>query len=687
MQATQTDTGAPSQPLLNRVLEVFQGMVFLAVIAGVVFYLLWIRFNPGFGTYPFVVFFAAAAVCLLLVALFRRPFQAVYKAIANFASRRGAFQSDPVAEAPKFALIRVLFGAFLIERAIWILIYFYPTDWSNPILVFTAYANLVASILICAGLFTQAALVFQILFMWQFGDAAMATNTLGNDVAALLALLLILTNAGAHYSADGALMRRGGILEAVFGRFYFRNGIPDVFTYQNAKVLVIFGYWCICVYSLMSHVAEHSWMSGNAGPHLLSSNFMSRYADGFETLFASGTAFVLIGRIALWLMLPWYLLLFPCLFLGRVLRGYAIIWGLLFFALSGFVLQLGWLANFEFLMFAGLFWQKRFIQAPHSLQVGYDDTCNLCDRTVTVIKWVDVFRRVELKPLSQNAAWLEANGLTRAEAMQDLYAVETLRGGKKTSGYEFYVTLTRNVFFLIPFYPVLLLGRVTGIGPAVYRRVADRRVEMFGVCSVPTHKPSHEPPVATAPRDPGVIAPAIFFHVGFLGLAYLLMMPAPLVGWRGAPFPEPVHRVMSAAATGAHFYGITPINVFNQSDLRLAENWFTLSAIGEDGEERLLPVLDERGHRLEMHRSDRMYFGNTGVVRRSMIGSEGCQIERYSFYLSLLEDYFRAREVGDAPIVIHQYKRLLADEETLIGGRYVPNTVELVCTEERAPAS
>lgn len=53
-------------------------------------------------------------------------------------------------------------------------------------------------------------------------------------------------------------------------------------------------------------------------------------------------------------------------------------------------------------MLAGWFWQSKFMSGANVLNVAYDDRCNLCDRTVTFVKAVDVFGRVELKPLSKN---------------------------------------------------------------------------------------------------------------------------------------------------------------------------------------------------------------------------------------------------------------------------------------------
>ena len=60
-----------------------------------------------------------------------------------------------IREAPKFALIRILFGLFLAERAFWILYYLQPSDWANPGVWVMAVTHLVAAGLVTFGLATQ----------------------------------------------------------------------------------------------------------------------------------------------------------------------------------------------------------------------------------------------------------------------------------------------------------------------------------------------------------------------------------------------------------------------------------------------------------------------------------------------------------------------------------------------------
>jgi len=93
---------------------------------------------------------------------------------------------------------------------------------------------------------------------------------------------------------------------------------------------------------------------------------------------------------------------------------------------------------------------------------------------------------------------------------------------------------------------------------------------------------------------------------------YLPSIPSPELNWHG--FSHPLLRA-------PHFYGIAPINVFNQQDLRMSENWFVLESTNQS---ELVPVLNYDGTRLSMHRSDRIYFGGTLRYRRAAIDDKRC---------------------------------------------------------------
>lgn len=69
------------------------------------------------------------------------------------------------------------------------------------------------------------------------------------------------------------------------------------------------------------------------------------------------------------------------------------------------------------------------------------------------------------------------------------------------------------------------------------------------------------------------------------------------------------------------YIGIWPPNVFNKTDLKMGESWFTIHRL-VDKESTLVPVFSASGGRLDYHINDYFYYANTLKWRRSAIDSD-----------------------------------------------------------------
>ena len=80
---------------------------------------------------------------------------------------------------------------------------------------------------------------------------------------------------------------------------------------------------------------------------------------------------------------------------------------------------------------------------------AYDDACNLVTAR-SFVKAVDIFRRVELRPLSKNRAWLLSMKIDPEDAQKDFMRVQTDRNNLAVKGYEFYAALSSRLLLLLP---------------------------------------------------------------------------------------------------------------------------------------------------------------------------------------------------------------------------------------------
>ncbi len=575
-----------------------------------------------------------------------------------------AFPSTAEFEHNKFGFLRIIFGYLLLNRAINIFVLLLPSEYFTAAGLWSI-ADIIAAIFVMAGFMTQWALAFLMFFMWHVGERVMATSTLGNDIAACLALLLFLTNSGKFLSLDALIVSRCQGL----GRWLlYQDGIPNQRTLALAKFTALLGYFVVCVFSVAVHLNEHAWMSGIAGPYILSNNFMSSPYQFFTKLFVDHKIAVDMARYSIWIMMLWYPTIIPFTLAGGILRSYTIYWGLAFLFLSSFVLNLGSLAEFEFVFWAGLFWANTGLSSQRKLSVYFDDKCNLCDRTMWLITRLDIFNRIKLCPLSTHGHQLQALGVKEEAALENLYGVQDGSGEIKF-GYDFYLMLAKNLFLLWPVLPVLYVGRLLAVGPAIYSAIAKRRRDMFGICTLPSKKLLRQIPVV----DAGIptFTNAVVVHGLLLAVMFCFAIPAPYIGYAGYQTP---------GAVAAAFYGMTPINVFNHEDMRLAENWFTIKD-AKTG--TLLPIFTEDGARLKMHRSDRIYFGNTLLFRRAERDKSGCDFDKWQatmVYLSKVYLHSVQAVAGAYSFEYVQYHRDLPDDKKIIQGEYIVADTVIRCT-------
>ncbi|MCX6015630.1 MAG: hypothetical protein NT020_08630, partial [Chloroflexales bacterium] len=135
----------------------------------------------------------------------------------------------------------------------------------------------------------------------------------------------------------------------------------------------------------------------------------------------------------------------------------------------------------------------------------------------------------------------------------------------------------------------------------------------------------------------------------------------------------------SLMSNAAHRYGVAIIDVFNNQDLLMMENWFTLTDATSN---QLLPIFASDGSRLEYHKSDRIYFGHTLNFRRAEINQSDCALIRHEKKIGYLTEVwmFKSGLTGSHEFIYTQYYQKAPEASLLEMNIYKPNPIEVRCT-------
>jgi predicted DCC family thiol-disulfide oxidoreductase YuxK len=100
------------------------------------------------------------------------------------------------------------------------------------------------------------------------------------------------------------------------------------------------------------------------------------------------------------------------------------------------------------------------------MRVLIDVRCPYCRALGRGLKALDLGKALKVEPLQ------EASDLPQEALLRELHVLE---GEKAHRGYGAFLALSRRLPLLFPLYPLLLLGRVGGLGERLYQALARRR--------------------------------------------------------------------------------------------------------------------------------------------------------------------------------------------------------------------
>jgi len=552
-----------------------------------------------------------AILALVFIALYLLQSQFKLKLISNFASNlvsRGLFYRKETEQGDELLinLIRIIIGCFLLYRLGAITEFALPLEPnSKTIIALVLYWLLLTSFTL--GFLAPISALLLLLYQLHF-NFVLKTYTLGVDVTAMLLVCMILYPIGRRLSVNALLAKKSQKIQSLYRWFSYEDRQTQIVT---AKAIAFYSYCLLCLYSVLMHLDEPLWLNGEAAIHLLGSSYLSKYYAEFQSLFTNSSIAVWVAKISMIGMVIWYFILGPAVLIGGLLRKLVIFWAIAFFLLSTLILQLSVLGYFEFLILTIWFWTNLIPSKIKTINMLYDDRCNLCDRTVRFLKAIDLVNVITFRPISQNQDKAKMIGVAPEDLRNDLYSWED-GDNKVYKGYDFYLHISRRLLLLKVLFPILVLFKWLKIGPWVYKYISRRRIRLFGVCKLPIHSnpqaSSHLLINDRVREQKGFYKPFLYTLLIF-SVIFLTIMPI-------HPWAKTINSEYSKLIRSAHILSWSRINVFNAEDLKMTHHYYTVYALSNNSKVQL-PFTNIDGSRSHWHQSDRVYFGNSLRWRRS----------------------------------------------------------------------
>ena len=541
---------------------------------------------------------------------------AAYRALDRVSRRMPSLAvRDAQAELDKLGLLRILVGIVALIRVIpvaWASRFYFDQTPPGMLLHPAALGVIVAVLLIAMtlGIATPLTLITLILVYGEF-DAANQTRTLGSNILLLLLLLLLFAGAGQRRSIDAVLLRRDGRARAALRRLYALTGRLTETDLRVLYLLFFVAFATISLGAVLLHVGDSYWREGYTLEVMFTSSYLSRVYVPVRELQARFPEWVRATSAVGGLGQALFQLFMLPLMLTRAGGRFVVLWGLAFFLSSALFLELSYLPYLELLL-----WGALFLRVPSSrpIEIFYDDYCNLCSRTVRVLRAINVLGTVAFRPASLNHDSVVAHGIPAADLASSLLGVFA---GRVYRGYGVYELLAQRNPLLWVFAPLLWIGRMVRVGPWMYGVVARNRRRMFGTCKVAYD-------VNALPTSTPIVLPPAFDRLGHASVAMLILVALTVVyrfpGLRGLHGEQRSSRVVTE---GLYRLGFDVPDVFNSTDLRMGDQWPVIYRGRSDGTFALVPMHDVDGRKLMYpRRIDILYFGNSLRWRRGALAAD-----------------------------------------------------------------
>jgi predicted DCC family thiol-disulfide oxidoreductase YuxK len=527
------------------------------------------------------------------------------------------------AELRKAGLLRFALGIVIFVRFFQIFSSYYVYASSDPIPLWERLgmgAYLVLTVSFTVGFLTQ---ISTIAVAWGavLVDGHFATRTLGTDVLTGVMFVLFLINSGQRYSIDRLILVRGGVLQRVLGPMQWFGGAHEMHHIKTAYVLGFVFYALLSFVALSFHLVDPFWLSGLTTKSLLTNSYLCKHYQLFRSF--EGYAPVALSLFSIFSAIgqsAFQLFMIPLMF-WRSGRHFVCFWGFSFFLISLVLINLSYLPHIELVLWMLIF--VPFGSTAPTVEIVYDDRCNLCRGTMRTLSFIDLSGGVRFLPASRSMEILKSWNVSEDEIATHMVGVVR---GELHRGYDLYVSLAKEKILLWPLLPVLLFGSWSGLGERVYEKVSARRRAFFGACELEATQSSPFIELPTYPVVAGVVRRFCYWSLGMSCVLFLLIEAPGLRTLTARVVPEPL---IAMTRRWLEDLGFEPPYVFNEADLSMGDRWLEIYSQSVTGQWEIVSLRGKEGERLNYegwdilnftnHNSDFLYFGETLRLSRLMI--------------------------------------------------------------------
>lgn len=256
-------------------------------------------------------------------------------------------------ERNKLDIIRIILGLVVFTRNFQIVDTLYLLQSPKDQVLF-GLIHLVVIACFTVGLFTPI-FTWVLLIISISMDLMYGTFTLGTSILCITLLTMALVNPGTNYSLDAILFKRSKIFKKILKPLYSASGATRLADLRRAYFFGFLLYAIISLGAIFLHIQDEYWVNGLTTKSLLLNSYLCKYYPWFRSIEAIAPWVLSSLSIAAGILQSIFQFLMIPLIFWKWGRKFVFWWGLNFFLISLFFINLSYLPHIEILLWLLIF--------------------------------------------------------------------------------------------------------------------------------------------------------------------------------------------------------------------------------------------------------------------------------------------------------------------------------------------